>query len=162
MTGLGLAVTVWQVVLARKAAEGSKDAASAARTASVETRDAIHGVLTVADLRQSIGYIRELKDFHRYRRWDVCLNMYQILRESLAHIRSRLPEQEDDRRRELQEAIDQMRVMEDNVDDALKHDADPTVPEEFNITLNEIQVSLEAIVSSAQTGEARRVRNGQD
>lgn len=153
MTGVGLAVTVWQVIRARKAAEGSKDAASAARNASVETRDAIHGVLTVADLQRSIGYIQGLKEFHRGRRWDVCLNMYQTLRESLAHIRARLPEQEDDRRRELQEAINQMRVMEDKVNDDLKHDADSTVPEKFNSTLNEIQVSLEEIVSSVQTRE---------
>ena len=153
MTGVGLAVTVWQVVLARKAAEESKDAASAARTASVETRSAIHGVLTVADLERAIGYIRELKEFHRDRRWDVCLNMYQIVRASLAHIRSRLPVQETSQRRKLREAIDQMRVIEDNVDDALKRNEDPTTSENFNKTINEIQRCLEEIVSSVQTRE---------
>ncbi len=38
MTGFGLAFTVWQVYLARKAAEESKDAASAAHTASGSVR----------------------------------------------------------------------------------------------------------------------------
>lgn len=153
MTVVGLAVTVWQVVRARKAAEESKDAASTARTASVKTRDAIHGVLTVADLQRSIGYIQELKEFHRYENWAVCLNMYHILRESLAHIRARLPTQEAIQSLKLREAIDQMKVMEDNVDDALKHNTAPTASEKFNKTLNEIQVCLEEIVSSVQTRE---------
>lgn len=153
MTVVGLAVTVWQVVRARKVAEESKDAASAARTASVQTRDAIHGVLTVSDLQRSIGYVQELKEFHRYKNWAVCLNMYHILRESLAHIRARLPVQKASQRRKLREAIDQMRVMEDNVDDALKHNTAPTASEKFNKTLNEIQVCLEEIVSSVQTRE---------
>ena len=153
VTVVGLAVTVWQVVRARKVAEESKDAASAARTASVQTRDAIHGVLTVSDLQRSIGYVQELKEFHRYKNWAVCLNMYHILRESLAHIRARLPVQKASQRRKLREAIDQMRVMEDNVDDALKHNTAPTASEKFNKTLNEIQVCLEEIVSSVQTRE---------
>lgn len=152
-TIIGLGVAVWQVTAARKAAEASRDAASAAHTASVQTRDAIHGVLTVADLQRSIGYVQELKEFHRYENWAVCLNMYHILRESLAHIRARLPVQEASRRRKLREAIDQMRVMEDNVDDALKHNTAPTASEKFNKTLNEIQVWLEEIVSSVQTWE---------
>lgn len=153
VTGFGLAFTVWQVYLARKAAEESKDAASAAHTASVETRSAIHGVLTVADLERAIGYIRELKEFHRDRRWDVCLNMYQIVRASLEHIRKRLPVREANRRQKLLEAINQMMVMENSVDNALMHNIDPTTPEKFNSTLNEIQVSLEEIVSSVQTRE---------
>lgn len=152
-TIIGLGVAVWQVTVARKAAEASRDAASAARTASVQTRDAIHGVLTVSDLQRSIGYVQELKEFHRYENWDVCLNMYHILRESLAHIRARLPVQEAIQRRKLRESIDQMRVMEDNVDDALKRDTAPTASEKFNKTLNEIQVWLEEIVSSVQTRE---------
>lgn len=153
VTGVGLAVTVWQVVLARKAAEASEGAASAARTASVETRNAIHGVLTVADLERAIGYIRELKEFHRKQEWDVCLNMYQIVRASLEHVRKRLPVQEASQRRKLREAIDQMRVIEDNVDDALKRNADPTASENFNKTINEIQRCLEEIVSSVQIRE---------
>ena len=52
-----------------------------------------------SSLRNSIGYIRELKEFHRKQEWDVCLNMYQIVRASLEHIRKRLPEQEASQRR---------------------------------------------------------------
>lgn len=149
-TVVGLGIAIRQVVGARKAARAAESAASAAHTASVETRDTIHSVLVISDLERVIGYVQQIKSFHRDQKWDICLNMYQLLRSSLADIRARLPEPAAQHRLTLREAIDQVRAIEDNVDTAVRSDTSPTAAENFNSVLNAIQVRLEEIVSSAQ------------
>ena len=57
-------------------------------------------------LRRLIGYVQQIKSFHRDQKWDICLNMYQVLRSSLADIRARLPEPAARHRMTLKEAID--------------------------------------------------------
>ena len=149
-TVVGLGIAIWHVIGARRAAEAAEDAASAAENASVETRDAIHSVLVISDLERVIGYVQQIKSFHREQKWDICLNMYQLLRSSLADIRARLPEPAAQHRLTLREAIDQVRAIEDNVDTAVRAGTGPTAAENFNSVLNAIQARLEEIVSSAQ------------
>lgn len=149
-TVVGLGIAIWQIIGARRAAEAAEDAAAAARRASVETQGAIHSVLAVSDLQRAIGYVQQIKGFHREKRWDICLNTYQLLRASLADIRARLPESDAQNRLTLREAIDQVRVIEDNVDAAVRASTEPAAPENFNSVINEIQVRLEEIVSRAQ------------
>ena len=154
VTGIGLGFAIWQVIVARKAAEAAEDAASAAHKASIETRDTIHSVLVISDLERVIGYVQQIKGFHREEKWDICLNMYQLLRASLADIRARLPDPAAKHRIALREAIDQMRAIENNVDTAVRIGANPVAFEKFNSVLNEIQAKLEEIVSSAQVQES--------
>ena len=153
-TVIGLGIAIWQINRARKAARAAQDAASAAQSASAETRDAIHNVLVVSDLERVIGYVQQIKSFHRDHKWDTCLNMYQLLRSSLADIRARLPEPAAQHRLTLREAIDQVRTIEDNVDTAVRADSSPTAAGNFNPVLNKIQSELEGIVSSAQVQES--------
>ncbi len=154
VTVVGLGIAIWQVIGARRAAEAAEDAASAAENASVETRDAIHSVLVVSDLERVIGYVQQIKSFHRDQKWDICLNMYQLLRSSLADIRARLPHPVAQDRLTLRKAIDQVRAIEDNVDTAIRIGSNPAASENFNGVLNEIQAELEGIVSSAQILES--------
>ena len=154
-TVIGLGIAIWQIIGARRAAESAENAASAARRASVETREAIHGVLTVSDLQRVIGYVQQIKSFHRERKWDICLNMYQTLRSSLADIRAQLPDSASRHRLTLQDAIAEVTLIEDEVEAALEDSVDPVDWQQFNSTLNEIQAKLEEVVSSAQIREAR-------
>ena len=151
----GLAIAIWQVIGARRAAEAAEDAATAAQRATIETRDAIYGVLTVSDLQRVIGQLQQIKSFHREQKWDICLNMYQMLRSSLADIRARLPDSASRHRLTLQDAIAEVTLIEDEVETALEDSGDPVDWQRFNSTLNEIQVKLEEIVSSAQIRETR-------
>jgi hypothetical protein len=150
-----LGIAIWQVVGARRAAESAEKAASAARRASDETRSAIHGVLTVSDLQRVIGYVQQIKIFHRDRKWETSLNLYQVLRSSLVDIRARLPDSASRHRLTLQDAIAEVTLIEDEVEAALEDSVDPVDRQQFNSTLNEIQAKLEEIVSSAQIREAR-------
>ena len=153
VTVVGLGIAIWQVVGARRAAESAEKAASAARRASDETRSAIHGVLTVSDLQRVIGYVQQIKIFHREQKWDICLNMYQVLRSSLADIRARLPEPAAQYRLTLREAIDQVKAIENDLDVAVRAGAESMASEDFNGILNEVQAKLEEMVSSVQVQE---------
>ena len=152
-TVVGLGIAIWQVIGARRAAEAAEDAASAAENASVETRDAIHSVLTVSDLQRVIGYVQQIKNFHREQKWDICLNMYQVLRSSLADIRARLPEPAAQYRLTLREAINQVKAIENDLDVAVRAGAESMASEDFNGILNEVQAKLEEMVSSVQVQE---------
>ncbi len=150
----GLAIAIWQIRAARKAAKKAESAASAAGRASVETRDAIHGVLTIADLERSIGYVQQIKSLHREEKWETCLHIYQHLRSSLADIHARLPAPASRHRVALQGAITEMRLLENEVEATLKNTGSLDNWEKFNSTLNGIQANLEAIASSTQVGES--------
>jgi hypothetical protein len=150
----GLAIAIRQVIGARRAAEAAEGAASAAQRATIETRDAIHGVLTVSDLRRVIGYVQQIKSFHRDQQWDICLNMYQVLRSSLTDIRSRLPEPAAQYRLVLREAIDQVNAIENTLDVAVRSGSEFAASEDFNSILNEVQAKLEEMVSRVQVQES--------
>lgn len=153
-TVAGLVFAIRQVVGARKAARAAESAASAAEKASVETQNAIHGVLTVSDLQRVIGYVQQIKSLHRDQKWETCLHMYQVLRASLADIHARLPDPAARDRVALQGAINQVRVIEDTVDTAVLDGDKPAGAEKFNGAMNTIQVKLEEMVSSAQVQES--------
>ena len=153
-TVVGLGIAIWQIIGARRAAESAENAASAARRASVETREAIHGVLTVSDLQRVIGYVQQIKSFHREQKWDICLNMYQVLRSSLKDIRARLPEPAAQYRLVLREAIDQVNAIENTLDVAVRSGSEFAASEDFNSILNEVQAKLEEMVSRVQVQES--------
>ena len=154
VTVIGLGIAIWQIIGARRAAESAEKAASAARRASVETREAIHGVLTVSDLQRVIGYVQQIKNFHREQKWDICLNMYQVLRSSLKDIRARLPEPAAQYRLVLREAIDQVNAIENTLDVAVRSGSEFAASEDFNSILNEVQAKLEEMVSRVQVQES--------
>ena len=154
-TVIGLGIAIWQIIGARRAAESAENAASAAQRASVETREAIHGVLTViSDLQRVIGYVQQIKNFHREQKWDICLNMYQVLRSSLKDIRARLPEPAAQYRLVLREAIDQVNAIENTLDVAVRSGSEFAASEDFNSILNEVQAKLEEMVSRVQVQES--------
>ena len=153
-TVVGLGIAIWHVIGARRAAEAAEDAASAAENASVETRDAIHSVLVISDLERVIGYVQQIKSFHREQKWDICLNMYQVLRSSLKDIRARLPEPAAQYRLVLREAIDQVNAIENTLDVAVRSGSEFAASEDFNSILNEVQAKLEEMVSRVQVQES--------
>lgn len=114
----------------------------------MQTRDAIARVLTVGDLRRAIELIQRIKDFHRDQKWEVCLQHYQILRETLTDIRARLPVTMPEISITLGDAIPQISAIENNVDTAFKDGVEPSQVVTFNAVLNGIQGDLEQISSS--------------
>lgn len=141
----GFGIAIYQATKARKAAD-------AAEVASRESMEAIAQVLIVADLQRAIAGIQRLKDLHRDMRWETSLEHYQALRAVLADISARHPTFTSEQRAFLQTAIQQVVVIENSVDEALRDRVDPSGATRFNEDLNDIQVQLEEIASSTFPG----------
>jgi len=145
---LSLIVTIIGFAVAIHRATQARTSAAAAEAASHETRDAITRVLTVVDLERAIALIERLKTLHRDNKWDANLGHYQDLRAMLADIDARHPAPTPELHTTLRDAIEQVRVIEDSVDWALRDNSDPSGGQNFNQMLNAIQVGLEQIASS--------------
>jgi hypothetical protein len=149
---VGFVVTVAGFVIAIYQATKARKAADAAEEASRETRQAITRLLAVADLQRAIALIERLKDLHRQKNWEVSLQHYQSLRAILADVVTRYPEPSPEQRAKLQEAIPQIRLIEDNVDEAHRNGAEPFDQDNFNRVLNSIQENLQEMASSTFPG----------
>ena len=144
VSAVGLVATVIGLVLVFRRAGEARTSAAAARTAAQEAREAITGVLTIVDLERAIAMVQRLKQLHVDSKWEVGLELYQPLRVMLTNIRTRGTID----RPELQEAVLQIRVMEESVVDALPAAMEPSGARNFYSVLNNIQASLEEIASS--------------
>lgn len=150
ITVIGFGVAIYQATKAREAAD-------AAEAASLETRQAITKVLTVADLQKAIAAIQRIKDLHRDKEWKASLQHYQPLRVMLVDITARYVALTPGQHAVLSGAIPQIVVIENSVDEALRGSAEPSGAGNFNEALTTIQVNLEGIASSLfPGGEAGR------
>ena len=140
----GLLVTIVMVGIAIWRAGQAEESATAARTAAQETQQAIAGVLTIVDLERAIAMVERLKQLHRDRKLEVCLELYQLLRVMLTNINPRSTIDTP----EIQEAIPQIWVIENSVAQALAEGLEPTAVPNFYGVLNRIQMSMEQIAST--------------
>jgi len=152
---LGLAATVFGLgIVFRRAGEARKSAANA-QIAAEEARAAITGVLTIVDLERAIAVVQRLKQLNRDRKWEISLELYQPLRVMLTNIITRGTIE----REELRVAIPQIRIIEDSVTRAISEGVEPSGARNYPRVLNDIQVSLEGIASSAHLrGSGSEVR----
>ncbi len=143
VTLMGLWIVYWQAKKARTSAE-------AAEAVAGEAKEFIRRSLTVGDLQQAIDLVQTIKPLHRDARWQVVVDRYQQLRSTLADVRARHPSLTDQQDEVIQGAITQIRVVEDEVDEAMAKDAQPENAPRFNAVLNNIQVVLETLRSTLQ------------
>ena len=75
LLGFGLTISlVWR----------SKSAASAAKEAAEETRDAVVRATTAADLSSALATMDEIKEHQRQGTWNILPGKYSVLRRALA------------------------------------------------------------------------------
>ncbi len=127
----------------------SRSAATAAKEAAEEAREALARDLTVADLVRADEQIQSLKEFHRMREWRRALDRYPDVRRLLAEIGGRHQNLNDTHRESLQNAISQLRSMERVAEAALINDESPDMAD-FNETLTGVQSMLDEIAVQLQ------------
>ena len=145
---LGLIITTIGLIVVFRRAGEARTSAAAAAAASRETRKAIVRVLTVADVQRAIGLIDRLKSLHRDSKWDTSVGHYADLRHMFADINATHPAPTEEVHATLREAIQQITVMENSVDRALRAGSQPVEALNFNERLNTIQQNLAEIASS--------------
>ena len=129
-----------------------------ARKASLDTSTRIVSHLRTIDLQRAIGLIQRIKLLHNIERWHGALEQYQTLRAMMADIIVRCPPEEEKRLSSLSTARTLLITMENSVEGiAGQGIAGQGMSERersrFQEQLNQIQVELEALVSSIGFGD---------
>ncbi|MCI0867722.1 MAG: hypothetical protein J4N89_14365 [Chloroflexi bacterium] len=155
VSALGFIATLIGLSFVFRRAGEARTSAVAARAAAQETREAIGSVLTIVDLERAVAMVQRLKQLLRDGKWEVSLELYQPLRVMLTNINARSTIERPD----LQGAIPQINLIEQNVARALRRAAEPSGADNFLRQLNRIQIGLEEIASSAHLpGRGNEVR----
>ena len=146
---VSLAGLVVSYVAMRRAGK-ARDAATAAEVASNETQVEITKVLAIVDLERAIGLIERLKAFHRNSQWEAAIGHYPDLQYMLTNILIRHPRPTEELYTTLNAALTKLRVIETNVDRAIRNGSVPRGSNNFNNDLTDIESDLRRIASSTQ------------
>ncbi len=140
-SAVGLGVSVIGFGIAIYQIRRSRAAAVAAREAAQEARAALARNLTIADLTRVRERIQSIKDLHVSQQWQRAWDRYQDIRELLVEIRTRHQNLTASQRRIIQNAIRQIRAMEEAVQTTLIDNSRPDM-REFNQMLSNVQSTL--------------------
>ena len=138
VSSVGLAIAVGGIALAIYRASRAEKAAISAVNASEETRDIITRVLSIVDSQKAISLIQRVKLLHRDEKWEASLEHYQTLRSMLADIETRHPSPTEAFRANIREAIPQLTVIGDSIDEGLRERAAAIKTTEINAVLNHV------------------------
>ena len=105
----GLALTIWEVLRAKKAAEQARDVAQ-------QVKERIAHLDTVAAVSAAITTLEEIKILHRTRAWDRVLTQYSNLRRHFVTIEAGLTRAQRD---QVGSAFSQFRIIEEEVGQAM-------------------------------------------
>ena len=153
----GLAATIIGLYLVFRTAREAEKSADASREAAQDTKQAITSVLSIVDLERAIAMVQRLKRLHIDKKWEVCLELYQPLRVMLTNIDTRVTIDTP----AIREAVPQIRVIEENISNAIAQKTEPTASRNVIRTLNLIQMNLEQLASSVHIPEQEgRPENG--
>ena len=157
ISAFGLAATVIGLFLVFGSAREAEKSAVASKEAAEKTQVAITNVLNIVDLERAIAMVQRLKRLHIDKKWEVCLELYQPLRVMLTNIDTRVTIDTP----AIRESIPQIRVIEENIGNAIAQKAEPTASRNVIRTLNLIQMNLEQLASSVHIPEQEgRPENG--
>ena len=108
----GLALTIWAVFKAKKAAEQARDAAQ-------QVKERIASLDTLADVSAAIAIMDEIKRLQRLGAWQIVLDRYSILRRHLIRVEQLNPALTEIQRRQIARAIGQFRIIETKVEEVM-------------------------------------------
>ena len=143
----GFTIAVFQIRKTRSAAERAEEAANKAREALIQ-------VTSISDLSHASALIDRLKDLHRNEDLGRAIDKYTPLRQLLTEARFRLP---NANRNTFNEAIRQLRIMEEEAEKALKDSSLLPVlifhPILLGIqqSLDEVRIELESNLANTTT-----------
>ena len=152
---VGVLVSLFGFGIAIVQIRRSRSAATAAKEAAEEAREALARDLTVADLVRADEQIQSLKEFHRVQEWRRALDRYPDVRRLLAEIAGRHQNLTDRHRESIQDAISQVLIMELTSETALINNESPDMTG-FNERLSGVQSMLdEAAIQLQQSTQWR-------
>lgn len=136
------AVGVWFACLAKREAGG-------ARKAAVAARQAIKRSLTGVDAGRAVGLIERIQTLNRQGHWQAAIHMYGDLRAMLSDLQaSHSGEDNNNVGRSLREAREQLRTIEDALEETLANASEPgSLLGDTNVHLNRIHNLLLPIQS---------------
>ena len=105
---IGLAITIWQVISAKSAAEQ-------ARKAAEEVKVRILTLDTLSEISSAIALLEELKNLQRLQAWELLLDRYGSLRRRLVRIEHMAAEVD---RLQFSNLLKQFRIIEAEVEQA--------------------------------------------
>lgn len=115
---IGFAVTIWGVIKSKNAAESTKE------TAEKMQKD-LRRLDTIVDISSVVGIMEEIKRHHRNNNWIILPDRYSSLRGKLVLIKSTHNDLTDKQKTFLQSAIQQSKLIEENVEKALSKNLEP-------------------------------------
>ena len=146
----GLAVSafgVWFAFFAKREAGGARKAAEAAR-------QAIKRSLTGVDAGRATGLIERIQILNRQGHWQAAMHMYKDLGAMLSDLQESHWGKESDVARSLREAREQLRTIEDALEETLADALEPgSLLGDTNVHLNRIHNLLLPIQSKSRIGQ---------
>lgn len=145
------AVGLWYAFRAHRAA---RSAEAAAEKASTETRRTVSRSRRSVDTGRAIALINRLKVLHRNGDWEYALELYQELRSTLSDIHASMPDDLEEIRDAVADAIYKIREIEDEVNRARYESREPADVPQIDRILNDTQQSLERLQSTDLYGQS--------
>ncbi len=144
--GLIYAIKAW------REAEKAKDAANASKKASEDATASINKNFAISDLSSAIFLIEEIKRLNRMKKWEILVERYGNLIKLLSAIKAQHPDISNSEKRRIQNAITQIRLIEEKVDDSLCRGVNiDDQSAEFNKVLSPIFDDLNEIINRLKT-----------
>ena len=138
----GLALTIWAVLKAKKAAEQARDAAQ-------QVKERIAGLDTLSDVSAAITIMDEIKRLQRLRAWPLVLDRYSVLRRHLVRIEQLNAGLTEEQRTQIARSIAQFRIIEAKVERATVTDQLAQIDSAaFNRTISDRIDELEGIMTA--------------
>lgn len=136
---IGFTVTVIGVVRSRSAAERAELAAK-------QTMQSMRLLDTVVEFSAAITALEEIKRLHREANWPLLPDRYAHIRKLLANLRTAQVELSDDQKTTVQQALANLRQIEDLVERSLKNQSQLNVAR-FNRLLSDDIENLLIVLS---------------
>jgi len=148
VTVVGVALTMWQVIKTRKAAD-------AAAASAKKTKEDLNKNFLISDLSTALATIEEITFLNRQEKWEIVLDRYSRLRGLLVNIKTQGLGFISDDKRSLQDAIVQVRVIEEAIEESIVNKTMRFDRIKYNKILSEIADNLNSIVGKEKLDLSR-------
>lgn len=136
---IGFSWTIWSVIRSKQAAEAAREASIAVRTSLARTD-------IVAECSTAIAILEEVKRLHRIAAWQLLPDRYSALKRSLILIRTANPKLSDDYKTKIQSAVSHMGAFEDAIEKVIAGGSEaPDVPRLNKIVSKQVAALAEIL-----------------
>lgn len=147
---IGIPLTLWGLWITYKTAKSAKVEATNAKIAVSQLRETLGLVDTVAELTAATSLLEEIKRLHRAGSWTIVLDRYAGLRARLITINTSNSKLNDEQRAALQDAVVQLKTIEDAVEKAVARNVVPKNSQNYNRVIGEQMDKLLIVLTTVR------------